>query len=470
MLWLALGLCSISGCAQLEDPLGGSIGAWNGSVAAAGSPEMTEAELHSELAEFSARFGSVMGTLGERIPADESSARTRRNILVLRVQLVPLVQQHALDRDPRAGFVSLLSLTVMLRRQVEHPRDGSAREGQASLDFGSHQSVVEKAIRSLENDLLSLGRRFLDEDRLSRLHHEVEAFAREKRPGKGFAVAQVEESLIEAETSNRFSRILDLPLAPFRALSGVEQGPAAIREFTQTARGFAAIVSTLPLQLRWQADLLIHETLQRGAIDEMITAVERATAGADAIRGTVARLPEEIRRSLISAEDPLRVLNESLDRARALAGPLESAAAEVARAGAAWSRLVHDGSDESPESADEETRARPSEGVRVARRAREVEGAGEESGPKLEDWTRLVDRIGRAASRLEAASRSVQRLIDRGEGASAGDPAALEKLDRRLQGLVDHVVSRALLLLAGILALSLLYRFLSSRLAGRRDA
>ncbi|MHA7839196.1 MAG: hypothetical protein ACX98W_17185, partial [bacterium] len=128
------------------------------------------------------------------------------------------------------------------------------------------------------------------------------------------------------------------------------------------------------------------------------------------------------------------------------------------------------GSDESPESADEETRARPSEGVRVARRAREVEGAGEESGPKLEDWTRLVDRIGRAASRLEAASRSVQRLIDRGEGASAGDPAALEKLDRRLQGLVDHVVSRALLLLAGILALSLLYRFLSSRLAGRRDA
>jgi len=58
--------------------------------------------------------------------------------------------------------------------------------------------LIKEAARSLEQDLIALGDRFLDEERFARLRGEIGSFAREHETGNGFAVAQVEESLIES--------------------------------------------------------------------------------------------------------------------------------------------------------------------------------------------------------------------------------------------------------------------------------
>lgn len=435
LLLLALLLGSAtSGCATAEEPLDPLRPLWEPFQESSSQQELTEAQLQSDLAEFAARFSSVMGALGERITAEGASPEVRRRALLLRVQLVPLIQQHALERDARSAFVSLFSITVMLRRSVES--EAGVR------DFGPYQPLIQEAAHSLEQDLIALGRRFLDEERFDRLREEIESFAREHQTGNGFAVAQVEESLIEAQRSDRFGAILDLPLAPFRAFRGVEQGPAAIREFTQTARVFAAIVSTLPLQLRWQVELLLQETLQRQQIVETLAAIERVAASAERVSQMTERLPTELRRTIEAAEPPLQQLDTTLRRARSLAGPLESAAAEVANAGLAWGQLV----DREPSAKE------PDDGDLEA---------------QLERWGALATRVGEAARSLEAATRSLQTLLEGQPGRSAEDASRQQGLDRLLRELTDHLISRVLFLTAALLALALLYRYLAARIVSR---
>lgn len=435
-LLVSLLLLPLCGCAELPralssvtEPLGLSTPA----------NEMTESELHSELAEFSARFASVMGSLGERVISDGASAQVRRRALLLRVQLVPLVQQHALDRDPRSGYVALLSLTVMLRLYV------TAEDGH--LDFGPHQKVVAASVRQLEDELVELGGRFLEPDRLDPLRDEIETFARENRPTRDFTTARVEDSLFEAKSDPRFTRILELPMAPFRALSGVEQGPAAIREFTQTARTFAAIVATLPMQLRWQADLLVYETLRAEAVSDALGALEQTAASAQRLSAASERLPEDLAQALAASEAPLRALDDTLVRVGDLLEPLRSTASEIAHAGNAWADLV-----------DEDDRGDGRDG------SDEPDGASAEE-PDLEAWQRTAEQIGQAALRLSAAARSIDALLE--GGSEHGENMDGRPIDARLRDLVDHIFERIVMLLVVVLALALAYRFLAPRLAAR---
>ena len=422
-----------SGCAELPmslvtDPLG---------LTSSAEAEMTEAELQSELALFTTRFGSVMGTLGEQITSGDTRPSVRRRALLLRIQLLPLVQQYALDRSPREGYVALLSLMTMLRLHAT-TEDGA-------LDFGRHQARVEAATRQLENELVQLGRRFLDEEGLDRLRDEIEAFAREHQPSGGFAMAQVEASLVESRWNPRFEQILDIPMAPFRALSGVEHGPAAIREFTQTARGFAAIVATLPLQLRWQVELLLHETLQRDEVSSVIAALTQTAESAERLSAAGARLPEDLRRTLEASEGPLRQLDATLVHAEDLLEPLRIAAAEITEAGTAWEGVIR---------ADQ----------------RQGEVGGRRDGPDFAAWQATASEIGEAARRLEAAARSIDELLQglrrpgEREDATAGGNGALQRLDQQLRSLLDLVVGRIVLVLAIGFVLALTYRFLSARI------
>lgn len=426
---LAAGILCSAGCAEL--------GGLDPRVPLGLSPDtgMTQQELHTELAEFSARFVSMLGAMGDRIQAEGAPPAVVRRALVLRVQLAPVVQQHALEPDPRHGYVALLSLAVLLRRYV----DG---EG-GRLDFEGQEAIVRNTVVRLEDDLVRLGARFLPPPRLEELRTQIEAFAREQQPGGGFAVLRAEDSLADLETRSALMSLVELPLLPIRALGGVEEGPAAIREFTQTSRGIAAILATLPLQLRWQVDLLVEDTLSEERLAVALDELEALAGSAERISAAAERLPETFALRLREVEGPLRELDETLETARSLLDPLGRTAQEVARAGRAWGRIV-DG--------DERKAAGTAQ-----------DQANEDGAPDLESWRSTASEVGRSAERIRRAADAIARLA--GERRKGDATTPVDVLDRRMRDLVDFVFWRLALLGVVFLALCLAYRFASSRLA-----
>jgi hypothetical protein len=323
------------------------------------------------------------------------------------------VQQHVLTRDATAAYMSILSLTVMLRQYVT--------EGEGRANFGERQELVQEAARDLEQELIALGRRFLTPEELQAARATVESFARERPIRRGVAVTQVESALAEVERSDAFRSFIELPLVPFRALEGVGEGAQAIHDFNHTAHGFSAIVATLPTQLRWQAELLLLDLRD---------------------------LPAELAQGLEGAERPLSQIQQTLQGARELTGPLTETAHAVAEAAEAWRRTIRRDED---------------------RQLPDVAAGPPRPRFDVSEWTAAAAEIGRAADRLGSAAQAVQALIESRQAVRNLRESAevLAGAERRAREVADHLVERIALAAAGLLTLALVYRLVALRLARR---
>ena len=91
------------------------------------------------------------------------------------------------------------------------------------------------------------------------------------QPIRGEFVAEQVQSLVTAsESSPIFDWVTAIPLSPFRALQGVDQGAQAIREFNDTAMEMSRIVASMPRLIRWNLELLALDVSQQGDIESSL--------------------------------------------------------------------------------------------------------------------------------------------------------------------------------------------------------
>lgn len=391
---------------------------------------MTEEELRAELRAYSKTFGSVVTAAAHEISSRTRDAAIRRRTLVWKAEMIPLASNTSYIRDPQQAYVAQLTLAVAMRQYLE--------EGSGTALFGEHQPTAVDAARELERDVRELGARFLGPAELDRLGEEVEALAR-KHPIRGeFSAGALMEGLTDPATRSRLAWVVNLPMAPFRALTGVSEGAQAMRDFNQTARQLADLVAEFPRAVRWQLELLLYDVEDRETMLEGVAAFQTLAESSRRFSEAVETLPEDLNANALptleSARETLEEAGAAVAQVQDLMGPLSDIAHQLRGGGEAWSEVV-----------------------------REVRRPGEPSPDSrpfdIREYERVAQETRSAAEELRVLVAEVRALAQDTEL-----PTAVAGIEGSGRSLVDAAAWRALQLMLVFFLLLLVYRLVSSRI------
>ena len=276
--------------------------------------------------QYASRFEATIVATADTIAAGTKDPVIQRRTLRWKLGVTPVVNQAAFMTEPEAAYVAMLTVATSMHEFLTHRR----RHARPSASSRSSRST---RARSCSRAAIELGDRFLDEKELARVTADVEALVR-AQPIRGEFVAEQVQSLVTAsESSPIFDWVTAIPLSPFRALQGVDQGAQAIREFNDTAMEMSPDrrLDAAPDPLEpGAARARRHPAGRHRGELESFNALARS---AESLSQTAQSLPESLRELLDEAErtgQSLGPLSQSLERS----------ATAVAAAGTAWGGLV----------------------------------------------------------------------------------------------------------------------------------
>jgi hypothetical protein len=395
-----------------------------------GSRRITQEELRTALLQYASRIESTVIAAADTISAGTRDPLVQRRALRWKLGVIPTVNQAAFLEEPEAAYVGILTLVTSMREFVT--------AGAGTQGFGEQQAVAVDACAELYTAAIELGESFLSEEELARVTRDVAALVA-ARPMRGEFVAERIQSLVmSTDSSATFDWVTEVPLSPFRALQGVDQGAQAIREFNETAQEISRIVATMPMLIRWNLELLGFELGQQGNIADGLENFDSLARSAESLSQTAQMLPESLRELLAEADrtgQSLGPLSQSLERT----------AAAVADAGNAWGGLV---AALSKPPADPSKASRPFD---------------------IREWEQTAVQVSSAATELRAMVDSLQTFA---ASDAAGAPFArvaerIEQVEERSRSLVNLAALRGLQLILAFFVLLFLYRRVEGWLARR---
>lgn len=444
---LALNLSLLYGCAARP-------GADMTGLNANGAARISMQELQNELNEFAERFSGVVSAAANDIAATLPDRSVRKAALLWKLRMIPRLQDMIFGADPQPAFLDAATLTVQMRKYLQNPR------GTGATLFQDAQPVAVQASLRLEEDVFDIGALFLNAQQLKTLRAEVEAFA-DAHPIRGtFALVEGRATSTDEVRGSQLGWVAAVPLAPFRALEGIDAGARAINDFNTTARQFSQVVEDMPLQTRWQVELLWYEL-------EESESVTSARTSFQTLADTAATLPQDLRKQLSLALDDLEkrqdalrttleqtrqtldTLNTTVGEATRLAESINRAGGSITQAGDAWRQTMLAIGDltGSDEPADPSAESEPFD---------------------IKDYADTADRLAAAATQLRALVADVRQTLDSPQLGALSD-TALRDAEQRGRSVTDHAAWRGLQLMGVAFILALAYRVISHRLAKRGE-
>ena len=397
-----------------------------------GSGRITQEELREALIQYANRFEATVVATANTIAAGSKDPVVQRRTLRWKLELTPVVNQAAFVGEPESAYVAILTIATSMN-------DYLTTGGGADV-FGEQQTLAVKASEELLAAAIALGDRFLDDKELAHVTSDVRALVREQ-PIRGEFIAEKIQTLVTAsEASPIFDWVTAIPMSPFRALQGVDQGAQAIREFNNTAAEMSRLLAAMPRLVRWNLELLALDVTEQGNIQSTLESFDTLARSAESLSQTTASLPVSLRELLAEAERTGQALGP-------LSASLERTATAVAAAGTAWGGLVAE-LDKPP--ADPTTPSRPFD---------------------IREWEQTAAQITSAATELRALLESVTTLAGSSmlAGPLADLTARVERVEAGSRALVNLAALRVLQLIFAFFALLFVYRRIESRLGRRVD-
>jgi hypothetical protein len=400
-----------------------------------GSGLITQQELRDELVQYASRFEATVVGTAVQISLGTQDPVIQRRALRWKLGAVPVVNEAAFLPEPEAAYVAVLTIATSMHVFLT--------TGVGSETFGDQQSRAVAASSDLLTAARELGTSFLSEREHARVLAEVDRMVSERPMRDDFVAEGIQALVSQTQASGVFDWVTAIPLSPFRALTGVDEGAQGIREFNDTALRFSRIVASMPTLLRWNLELLALDLGRQPSLESAIASMDAVARSAQTVSETAQLLPETLRTLL----EELDASGKSLTP---LAASLERTAAEVGAAGNAWSALV----------------------ARFQKEPADPAAAAGSRPFDIREWEQTAAQVSAAAAELRRLLESTRTLAG-----SEELPAALEALTERVEevearsrSLVDLAALRGLQLIVVFFVLLFLHRRLESWLSRRAAA
>jgi len=214
-------------------------------------PEVLRTHLH----EFTLIFTGVVEKTADRISAEAAAPGINRNALRWKIQAVPEAQLAGLRMEPVAG---LLDLWTFCEQMHSFFASGAGRDV-----FGAHQELAVEASDRLRQDMSEVARTAVVPDEFEATERMIVEWAA-KHPLESLIFAR--ESIIP-DFADRSKRSEDV----FGSMGTIEDVAIA------GEMSIAVLAASLPRQARWQAELLLHETLRGEEVGTLLDTAARTS-------------------------------------------------------------------------------------------------------------------------------------------------------------------------------------------------
>ncbi|MHC4980993.1 MAG: hypothetical protein ACYTGT_18565, partial [Planctomycetota bacterium] len=419
-----------------------------GTTAGSGSPDrISLGQLHQEMIAYTswhnARVKAVATTAEEAAPNEDA----RYEALRLKAQIIQTQRDLLLSRDPRDAFTDSWVYAVQRRNYLlEGGRDDAFKPW--------HDKVVMMSA-DLEAELKRIGGLFMTPEELAQAETAVNEYAKE-HPALG--VFEAPDSIPSTDAKKGKAKgldtIINVPLAPFTALHGVDTGAAAVAQIASAADRLTALAADLPEQVRWQAEIYDYNLLNREPLKTTLEDFHRVSRDLDRVTTVIEKLPEVVRTQVEDVFNELDSssanLQETLRQAQATADALTATANSADHLVQSAATLLSDAGVTGADTGPPPDPDAPSEIEQLTTVARETRTTVVEARGLVSDLDRLLQDTKVLDDRILAVDQAADASIDH---------AAV-----RIRDLTKFATLQGLLLIGAAFVAAILYRVVAVRM------
>lgn len=308
--------------------------------------QLSREELREALNRFEDFFVIRVKQSASELDALMPAAKTQRVTLLWRTRCISTLHTLLEQDDPLAALVDAWALSLRMTLYF-----GS---GEGSKLFEPHQEIALSAATQIEAEIERIAQRLLEPTIFAETQRDLRAFALANPIQGAFSKTLLYTSEVKKGAPGPVETVISLPLAPFRAIEGVDRGAAAIRSFSLTAERFSDIVEELPESIRWQLLLLLYEFEESELAKSFLTSLERVATSSTTLTATAEKLPAEIRvevselvdqidakqsnmqKTLAQTQATSEALGELTEKVESTAEALSATAKNVTETATAW--------------------------------------------------------------------------------------------------------------------------------------
>jgi len=287
--------------------------------------QISKEDIQDKLNNFEEYFTSSIKQSASELDKLSTETRLHKLSLLWRIRSVAALHNMMQQDDPLIAFIDTWTLCVRMTEYFE--------TGQGHELFAPHQDIAISVSKQIEGDVEAIAKTFLSEKIFNETRTNVYNFAWANPIQGTFLKTTIYATEVRKDPSNPFYNVITLPVAPFRAMEGVDRGSTAIYKFSNTAERFAEIVEELPDSTRWQLMLLLYEIEEANTTKSFLTNMEGISKSGTRLADTAEKLPQQIREELSIAIEEIdnkqANIQKTLDKAESTAAVIEGLLAKM---------------------------------------------------------------------------------------------------------------------------------------------
>ncbi|MHC4299097.1 MAG: hypothetical protein ACYS7Y_17625 [Planctomycetota bacterium] len=409
----------------------------------------SKAELRETLDTFEELALDRMREAATELDELSPTSKRRRRTVLWRTRGFQALHSVSSQEDPVIAFIDTWTFAARMTHYFE--------TGEGSSMFGEDQHVAIETSKELELEIEEIAETYMDEKVFKETRRTIQGVAR-ANPIKGtlsnmvFYATQIKEG-----EPGYFDAVAGIPMAPFRALEGVDRTPVAINRFTDTAQNFADVVEGLPESARWQLLLLMYDLEESDMAQSFLGSMAEFSKSSARMADTAEKMPEQLRKQLSVFVEEVDAKQENLqttlDKAEKTAASVERSVKLADQAGKSFG--------ETAQIAIQTANAWEKTAEAANQAIREFKAGQPEDKEPLD-----IKELHATAETARIAVNDVRALVAEVRDLAESDELAAHA--SAIQTLSAHVAWLVAILILLVFVLALVYRIIVVRIVGKR--
>ena len=407
--------------------------------------QISKEELRNELDKFEYSFISRMRQTIESINAASGSRRSKRSSTRMQTKIVESLRAMTASDDAVTAFFDTWGLVVRLRLYFE--------KGAGQSAHGDQQPQVIAFIDTAEENIDRIGQLFLKPKQFEDLKKSIYRFAQQYPIERDYSSLVVYATQQKESEAGVLAQTLRIPMAPIRALEGVDNTANAIHKVSNSVDRFTDVAEQMPESTRWQMSILVDDFEESEMTQSFLKSLDDFSKSSTRLIEVLDTMPQDMRTELLTvleeSDQSQQQLQVTMQNAVEASAHVENMLAQLDTTGQTLTITAQQASDA---------------GVaweNASDSIQELIGMFKSDKPKdpnappgfgMRDFDTMLLNAGQTADKVGNAVARIQQTADTAE------------MQKQLRSLIDHIVWRLFELVLAVLILIWGGRFVIKKL------
>ncbi len=210
-------------------------------------PVIDAQALQPRLAQFYAHFVTLVSASTDREQVATANLTQLRRLTLAKLSAMRACRTTLFQDNPRDALIDTWGLCISFRLLLESPA-GQDR-------FGPEAPTMLAGLKLLLAEIETIAAEFLTPAQIAETAQAMETYF--SRHEAVTAMSLDPPAAGELASGAGLGWLFRLPLAPFRAMEGVDSTAEALGSLSATADNFMQMAASMPLEISWQSELLM---------------------------------------------------------------------------------------------------------------------------------------------------------------------------------------------------------------------